>query len=152
MVEFEGTLLLVSHDREFLENVVTSTLVFAGQGQVIEHAGAVPQWDQLWQSSAQNKSARATKKAPRPRRKDTPPRPKRLKSREAQELAHLPETIEAKETELEALHAEMAAEEFYRQDEARIKAAIDRLEPLENEIAAAYRRWEELDALQQTQE
>jgi len=84
--------------------------------------------------------------------KEPKARLKRLTFAQARELERLPEEIEAKEEELALLHQAMAAEDFYRQEETAIKKAVDRLEPLQNEIEAAYERWGELESIRQKQE
>lgn len=151
LVEFAGTVLVVSHDRQFLENVVTSTLVFQGQGHVVEYAGAVPDWEQLWHMPGGNQQTK-TKKKPLARKGSPKVRPRRLTFHEARELELLPEKIEAKEEELANLHQDMAAEDFYRQEEAVIRRSVDRLAPLQEEIEEAYQRWEELESIRQNQE
>lgn len=145
LVEFAGTVFVVSHDRQFLENVVSSTLVFQGHGQVVEYAGAVPDWGQLWNEPGPESRPKAKKKAPAVNKKSNA-RPRRLTFAEVRELERLPEEIEAKEEELACLHQAMATEDFYRQDETVIKKALDQLEPLQEEIATAYQRWEELES------
>ncbi|MFO7800791.1 MAG: ATP-binding cassette domain-containing protein, partial [Desulfovermiculus sp.] len=151
LVDFDGTVIVVSHDRQFLENVVTSTLVFQGQGQVVEYAGAVPDWSQLWNEPGPDKTAKLKKKTG-VKKAETKVRSRRLTFQEARELEQLPEEIEAKEGELARLHVDMAAKDFYRQDEALIKQAMDRLAPLQQEIEEVYRRWEELESIRQYQE
>jgi ATP-binding cassette subfamily F protein uup len=144
LVEFEGTVLLVSHDRQFIENVVTSTLVFAAKGQIIEYAGAVPQWDELWKEPQKNREREAKKKGGT-QKKCQSSRPRRLSFNESQELQELPEKIEALELELEDLHAKMADKDFYLQDKETISATMNRLEPLKQELEENYQRWEELE-------
>ncbi|MFO7876414.1 MAG: ATP-binding cassette domain-containing protein [Desulfovermiculus sp.] len=151
LVDFEGTVIVVSHDRQFLENVVSSTLVFQGQGQVVEYAGAVPDWGQLWNEPGWDKTQKVQKKKVL-KRAEPKARPRRLTFQEARELEQLPEEIEAKEEELVQLHADMAGEDFYRQDEVLIKQAMDRLSSLQQEIEEVYVRWEELESIRQNQE
>jgi ATP-binding cassette subfamily F protein uup len=151
LVDFEGTVIVVSHDRQFLENVVTSTLVFQGQGQVVEYAGAVPDWGQLWNESGGDQVQKVNKKKVL-KKAEPKARLRRLSFQEARELERLPEEIEAREEELVQLHADMAGEDFYRQDEGLIKQAIDRLTSLQQEIEEVYVRWEELESIRQNQE
>ncbi|MBS3779659.1 MAG: ATP-binding cassette domain-containing protein [Desulfovermiculus sp.] len=151
LVEFAGTVLVVSHDRQFLENVVSSTLVFQDKGQVVEYAGAVPDWGQLGDESGPESRLKTRKKTPAAK-KEPKARPMRLTFAQARELERLPEEIEAREEELAGLHEAMAAEGFYRQEGSAITAAISRLESLQAEIKAAYERWEELESLCQKQE
>ncbi|MFP4392847.1 MAG: ATP-binding cassette domain-containing protein [Desulfohalobiaceae bacterium] len=150
LVEFAGTVLVVSHDRQFLENVVSSTLVFQGQGHVVEYAGAVPNWEQLGKESGPESRPKTQKKAAA-LKKEPQARPRRLTFAQARELERLPEEIEAREEELARLHQAMAAEGFYRQEESAITETVNRLEPLQAEIEAAYERWEELESLGQNQ-
>jgi ATP-binding cassette subfamily F protein uup len=141
--EYAGTLLLVSHDREFLNNVVTSTLVLEGEGQVKEYAGGYDDW--LRQRPAEPPPVKPP--AARPEPKQPPPsRARRLTYKEQRELDALPQRIEAMEGELGELHQRMADPAFYRQAPAEIIRVKGRLESLQKEVAEAYRRWEELES------
>ncbi len=146
LVEYPGTLLLVSHDREFLNNVVTSTLVLEGEGRVKEYAGAYDDW--LRQRQAEpvpEKPASAKERAkPAASPKD---RPRRLTYAEQRELEGLPERIASLEAELGELHQTMAAPAFYRQTPTEIVAVNARLQAFEKDLAAAYERWEILETL-----
>ena len=141
--EYTGTLLLVSHDREFLNNVVTSTLVLEGEGRVKEYAGGYDDW--LRQRPAEQPVAK-----PAPARLEPPPPPqqraRRLTYKEQRELEALPARIESLEAELEQIHVRMAEPQFYREAPAEIVIVKNRLQALQSEIAEAYRRWEELEA------
>jgi len=142
LLEFQGTLLLVSHDRAFLDNLVTSTLAFEGDGRFGEYVGGYRDWlRQRRPPAATTVSKRSTE--PRP----TPPRPeaKRLGFREQRELAALPALIEGLEAEQGALQARMGEADFYRQDTAAIGDARRRLEQIAVDLPAAYARWEELE-------
>ena len=146
LVDFQGTLLLVSHDREFLNNVVTSTIVFEPTG-VKEYVGGYDDW--LRQRPEQPKT-----KPPRrePKRQEIPSAAKpstdqrrRLTYKEQQELAALPETIERLETDIAELHERMAGPDFYKGDGQQIAEQTARLQELETQLTTAYARWEELD-------
>jgi ATP-binding cassette subfamily F protein uup len=142
--DYAGTLLLVSHDREFLDNVVTSTLVLEGDGRVKEYAGGYDDW--VRQRPAEPAPA-AKPVAPRPEPKQAPPpRARRLTYKEQRELEALPERIEAMETELGELHRQMADPQFYRRPQAEIVGINGRLQSLQSDVAEAYRRWEQLEA------
>jgi len=145
LLEFSGTLLLVSHDRAFLDNVVTSTLVLEGDGRVGEYVGGYSDWlRQRPDATAASPAERpADAPAPPPRR----PTPRRLTYKERRELEALPERIEALEAEREELHAALAAPDFYRRPGAEIAAARERLDRLEQELEAVYERWQELDGV-----
>jgi ATP-binding cassette subfamily F protein uup len=149
LVEFAGTLLLVSHDREFLNNVVTNTIVFE-EGDVREYVGGYDDW--LRQRSAPPASEKPTKLAP------TPSKPqassgksqtgkRRLAYREKRDLESLPGKIETLETQIQKLHATIADPKFYSRPSNEIAREQIKLKDLTEQLAAAYRRWEELEAL-----
>lgn len=145
LIEYPGTLLLVSHDREFLNNAVTSTLVLEGGGRVQEYAGGYDDW--LRQCPPKPPSApepAAAKAKPAPKLVE---RPRRLTYKEQRELEALPGRIETLESELDRLHQAMAAPAFYRQPPEEIVRIKAEVQSLETEIAGAYRRWEELDSV-----
>ncbi|MCP4660075.1 MAG: ATP-binding cassette domain-containing protein, partial [bacterium] len=145
LLDFSGTLLLVSHDRAFLDNVVTSTLVLEGDERVGEYVGGYSDWLRQRPAAIAAAAERsATTPAPRPRR----PTPRRLTYKERHELEALPERVEALEAEQEELHAALAAPDFYRRPGAEIAAARERLERLEQELEAVYERWQELDGVE----
>ena len=144
LIEYPGTLLLVSHDREFLNNVVTSTLVLEGEGRVKEYAGGYDDW--LLQRQPESP---APEPAPAKAKPARPPqeRPRRLTYKEQRELETLPQRIEVLEAALGPLHQVMADPALYRQDPAEIIKTKNSLQSLEKDIAEAYRRWEELESL-----
>ncbi len=142
LVDFPGTLLLVSHDRAFLNNVVTSTLVFEGDGLVKEYVGGYDDW--LRQKPAETTPA-ATER-PKPERERPKPKPSRkLSYKEQRELEELPGRIEMLEAEQSQLHQKMADPAFFRQGGAEIGKVTARIEALETELKTAYARWEELE-------
>jgi ATP-binding cassette subfamily F protein uup len=143
--EFEGTVLLVSHDRTFLNNVVTSTLVFESAGRVREYVGGYDDWLRQRQVPAPSKPAKTVPK--RDKAPATSERPRRMNNKERFELEAMPERIEALEAEQEQLYAQMSDPDFYRRDGddvARVKARID---AIAQELEAAYKRWEMLEQL-----
>lgn len=144
LVDFPGTLLLVSHDRTFLNNVVTSTLVFEGEGQVREYAGGYDDW--LRQKSAGEESSPKQASKPEPVRSKRE-RPRKLNYKEQRELAALPEMIETLESEQAALHAKLAEPSFYQQAGSEISRVNKRLEELQEQLQTAYSRWESLELL-----
>jgi ATP-binding cassette subfamily F protein uup len=144
---FPGTLLLVSHDRSFLDHVVTSLLVLEGDGPVRDFVGGYADWaryrgERAAAATVQRAAARAA--APRPR-DDAGPAPKRLGYKEQRELEALPARIEALEAERAACEATIAAPDFYARPHDDVRAALARLAALGSEIDAAYARWEELE-------
>jgi ATP-binding cassette subfamily F protein uup len=136
LVEYSGTLLLVSHDREFIDNTVTSTLVFEGPGIINEYVGGYQDWLRQAQTTAQGKPA-PSKKAPSPGRARHP---------EQRELQTLPGRIEKLEAKIEALQLRFAAADYYQQDAATIRDDQQRLEALQAELAQLYQRWEALES------
>jgi len=144
LMEYTGTLLLVSHDREFLNNVVTGTLSVSGTGEVREYVGGYDDW--LRQATAETPIAPATS-SPKLQAKLKPQaeRPRKLAFKEERELETLPERIAALETEQEKLHVTLADPEFYRSAGAEVAQLTLRLVELERELSVAYQRWEELE-------
>ncbi len=149
LAEYEGTLLLVSHDRTFLDNVVTSTLVFEGDGNFREYAGGYDDWERYQRQIPEapatpvKRAVPASQTAPDARRED---RPRKLSYKEQRELETLPAKIEALEAEQSGLHARMAEGDFYRQRGEAISATIERLQSIKSELEASYERWQELES------
>ncbi|NJC88284.1 MAG: ATP-binding cassette domain-containing protein [Desulfuromonas sp.] len=145
LLDYAGTLLLVSHDRDFLNSVVTSTLVLGDDGTVGEFVGGYDDW--LRQTQAQAPAAPTARKAsPEPQRPQKE-RPRKLSFKESQDLAALPERIAALEEEQAAILATLADPEFYKGAGTEVTRLNSRLPELEEELAAVYARWEELEAL-----
>jgi ATP-binding cassette subfamily F protein uup len=150
LVEWPGTLLLVSHDRAFLDNVVTSTFVFEGAGRVQEYVGGYEDWvrqrpDAGGGKASSERDARPPRAKPSDER-SAPPR-KKLSYNEQRELAELPARIDALETEQRLLTAQISAPEFYREGGDAIGAALARAASLSRELASVYARWDELESL-----
>ena len=148
LVEYQGTVLLVSHDRAFLNDVVTSTLAIEADGRVKEFDGGYD--DAMRQRQADASNGNDDDHAP-PRRPSTPPddRPgtRKLSYKERRELEALPGRIEGLESERAEIHQAMATPSFYQQEPDEIARAGARLEALERELSLAYERWESLEAL-----
>ena len=145
LIEYPGTLLLVSHDREFLNNVVTSTLVFEGDGRIGEYAGGYDDW--LAQRADPSVSDRPQVRAKKsPKKSNRGLKTKKLGFNEQRELDSMPAKIEILEKEQQALYAEMSAPEFYSRDGAAISRAKRQLAGLETQITQAYERWEALQS------
>lgn len=142
---YKGTLLLVSHDRAFLDNVVTSTFAFGGNGEVKEYDGG-------YESYMRQRATATARPVEEPQELDKPPvqrpTPKldKLNFNERRELDALPAKLAALETEQSELHTAMADPEFFKQDGAVITKATSRLESLDEELGVMYARWEELEA------
>jgi ATP-binding cassette subfamily F protein uup len=145
LLDYAGTLLLVSHDRDFLNSVVTSTLVLSGSGEVEEFVGGYDDW--LRQSRPQAPVAPPVKKPEAERAKMQKERPRKLTFKEERERVELPERIAALEEEQATILATLADPEFYKGAGAEVARLNDRLPRLEEELATAYARWEELETL-----
>ncbi len=148
LVEWSGTLLLVSHDRRFLDNVVTSTLAFEGNGKVQEYVGGYEDW--LRQSrTVVGASLQARPQVAEP--KGSAPRQNTVKTKrsfkEEKEYTDLPKRIAALESEQKQLQDAMARPEFYKEGADAIKKTMTRVEAVEQELLAAMARWDELDSI-----
>jgi ATP-binding cassette subfamily F protein uup len=145
---YQGTLLLVSHDREFLDNVVTSSLVLEGEGRVGDYVGGYTDWLRQSEASRSRTAAAAAPAAAAKAEAPTAAAPARrkLSYREMRELDELPPRIERLETRIAELGAAMQEPAFYGQDSAAIVAANDELSALQAELDAAYARWQTLEA------
>ena len=148
LVHYGGTLLIVSHDRSFLDNVVTSLLVFEGDGQIGEYAGGYSDWLARHQSAQTPRTAEKKKARKQQRSKQ---RERKLSFNEQRELDALPDHIEALEAEQSVLHEQMADPAFYRQNGEDVTAAQTRLEQIDNDLEQAYSRWEELGEIAEAQ-
>jgi ATP-binding cassette subfamily F protein uup len=146
LVEWPGTLLLVSHDRAFLDNVITSTFVFEGDGRVQEFVGGYEDWLRqraATTSALPQRTHRTHKRDARGMERQT------LSFKERRELDQLPALIEALEAEQHVLNERVAAPEFYKEAPSAIRDALARGEVLQQEVADAYQRWHELESRSQ---
>ena len=143
VANYAWTLLLVSHDRAFLDNVVTSTLVFEGGAQVNEYVGGYSDWLRQRKVTAQP-APRAPAAAPRAA--PAASKARRLSYNEQRELAAMPEKIQGLEAEQLELQATISDPNLFKDDPARGAAALQRLQALAAEIDTAYSRWDELES------
>jgi ATP-binding cassette subfamily F protein uup len=145
--EYAGTLLLVSHDRDFLDNVVTSTLVMEGDGSVGDYVGGYTDW--LRQRTVDASSRTPAREPAKP---DQPAAPaplaakRKLSFKESRELESLPALIETLEAEVESLTAALSDPAFYSRDASVITAHNAKIADAQARLDAAYSRWSELDA------
>jgi ATP-binding cassette subfamily F protein uup len=150
LAEYEGTLLLVSHDRTFLDNVVTSTLVFEGDGTFREYAGGYDDWEryqrQIPEAPSQPQKRALIPPTPAAVEAKRDDKVRKLTYKEQRELEALPGRIEALETEQAELHKRMGDGDFYRQASDRITATMEHLETIRQELEQCYQRWQELDS------
>ena len=144
LVDFGGTLLVVSHDRDFLDNVVTSTLVAEGDGVWREYVGGYS--DYVAERARLAPPPAAPVEKPKVARANTA-KPRKLSSKEKTELEALPAKIEALEAEQGELTAKLADPAFYAGHAAEVPAIKARLEAIEAETLAVFARWEELEAI-----
>lgn len=152
LADYKGTLLLVSHDREFIDNVVTSTLVLEGNGRLADYVGGYSDWIRqrpaalfATEPEPASKASAAKPAAAAPPAKPSETR-RKLSYKESRELEQLPARIEALESELGERTAAINDPAFYQQDAAAILAANEKLAALQAELDQAYARWSELDA------
>lgn len=166
LMEFQGTVILVSHDRAFLNNVVTGTLALEGNGRVAEYVGGYDDWLRQRPASdpgqGEGKAGRTAGKTSKPSSDDTSPtvaasaasgKPRKLTFKEqrekialTEELVALPLRIEELEERIAAAHAAMASPEFYKRPAPEITATQDALAALEAELETTFARWEEAEA------
>jgi ATP-binding cassette subfamily F protein uup len=147
LMEYQGTVLLVSHDREFLNNIVTSTIVFEGNGRLVEYVGGYDDWLRQRGIPSTGGSGKAKKKEKPEKPRQQRERPRTLTFREKKEIETLPGLIESMEAERAGLYETLADPDFYRQDGSRIPAVKARMAELDKEIPAAYERWELLESI-----
>ena len=157
LLGFQGTVLMVSHDRAFLDNVVTSTLVFQGGGEVREYVGGYQDWLRqggsprllgVADSAAQAKEAgkaQGAAPAPAPAPAEAAPAKKKLSYKLQRELEALPGKIDEAEKAIEALQADISDPAFYQQAPEATAAALARLEALQLELDGLLERWAELE-------
>jgi ATP-binding cassette subfamily F protein uup len=147
LMDYDGTLLLVSHDRAFLDNVVTSTLVFEGDGLIGEYVGGYSDWLRQ-RETKYAPTAKAATPAARPVTEKivTTGKPKKLSYKDQRELEALPARIEALETEQAELQEAINVSGFYQQEGDAVEATLARLESVGNELETCYGRWETLEA------
>ncbi len=153
LIEWPGTLLLISHDRTFLDNVVTSTIVFEGDGRVQEYVGGYADWlrqrDHQKASepeASQGQDRQVSRGAVAESVVPAATARKKLSYHEVRELERLPSAIDTLEAEQAALNATVAAPEFYKAGAAVISATLARLEELHASLVSSYARWDELDS------
>jgi len=160
LAEYSGTLIVVSHDRAFMDNVVTSVLVFEDNGKIEQYPGGYSDWAargrKLAETDNPNRSkpraaAAAPAAAPRPVAEPTPPRPAapgKLSFKLKFELEQLPGKIEALEAAVSALSTETNAPGFYQRPHQETQATLATLAKQQLELDGLYARWAELEALQ----
>src|SRR5438132_774680 len=139
LANYQGTLLLVSHDRAFLDNVVTSTLVFEGNGKISDYIGGYQDYLHQREVTIQKKSVPIVQETKKAVVKNL----KKLSFKEQRELDELPKKIERLESEQAALQQQLADPESYKQGKEAVAQLAQRLKTVEMEITQAYQRWDD---------
>jgi ATP-binding cassette subfamily F protein uup len=154
--QYQGTVLLVSHDREFVNNTVTSSLLFAGSGKIIEIAGG---YDDVTAYQSRQAAKASTAKPVTASSNVIPEKPaepevsasvkntKKLSYKEKRELELLPQQIEQLDAQLNALQLQVSDPEFFKRDATDSQQTLNQLQQTESKLAQAYARWEQLEAL-----
>jgi ATP-binding cassette subfamily F protein uup len=154
LLGFEGTVLLVSHDREFMDNVVTSLIVLDGNGGVSEHVGGYSDWEarggrlsELRESPAKPASPATGRPSAKPSAKTAPAlgNKRKLSYKERRELGSLPAQIEVLEQQQSDLANEMSAPGFYQSDYEKVQRVTRELTRIQGQLEAAFARWAELE-------
>ncbi|MGO2320989.1 MAG: ATP-binding cassette domain-containing protein, partial [Vibrio toranzoniae] len=161
LANYQGTLLLVSHDRQFVDNTVTTSWIFEGNGKIEEFVGgyhdAQEQRAQVLlsrgvtqqSSSVSEKPAKADKVVEEtPKTQPNANKPKKLSYKLQRELESLPQVLESLETEIEQLQTQVNQPDFFTQSSDKTQAILDRLNAAEQELETAFERWEELESMQ----
>jgi len=144
LAEYEGTLFLVSHDRAFLDNVVTQVIAFEGDGKLMEYVGGYEDWVRVKKHNASQREAAPAKPAPQPATQKAKPASK-LSFKEARELEEIPQRIQQLEREQEEIAAALGAANLYRDNPAHARQMQERNPAIEEELLQLMARWEELE-------
>jgi ATP-binding cassette subfamily F protein uup len=147
LADYQGTLFLVSHDRAFLDNVVTQVIAFEGEGRLREYVGGYEDWVRARKFAAEQAAARPEPARPKPVPQPAPARaPKaKLSFKEQRELEEIPRRIEALEHEQEEIAAALGAGTLYRDNPQHARQLQARADQIEQELMAVMARWEELE-------
>ncbi|MFT5542906.1 MAG: ATP-binding cassette subfamily F protein uup [Glaciecola sp.] len=157
LVDYDGTVLLVSHDREFVDNVVTSSLVFEGNGIINQFVGGYTDMRNWYdqnellakkKTDADVKKPKAEIKLEKQQTNTSTRSNKKLSYKDNKELEEFPKKIEGMEKELEDLQLLVSSVDFFQQDESKTHAAMQKLTKIEEDLSVAYTRWDELESLQ----
>ncbi|NOI31579.1 ABC transporter ATP-binding protein [Vibrio coralliilyticus] len=154
LANYQGTLLLVSHDRQFVDNTVTTSWIFEGEGEIEEFVGG---YHDAQQQREQTKKARAVEKPIKaekqveesPKTASVKSKPKKLSYKLQRELEVLPAKLEELEAEIESMQEQVNDPDFFSQPVEQTQPILDKLSAVEQELEVAFERWEELEAMQQ---
>ena len=148
LVDYQGTLLIVSHDRAFLDNVVTSVFVFEGEGVVNEYLGGYAEWFALSEQRKNQQEAAVKKIDTIKKEKPKTVVSKKISFKEQKELEQLPAEIDQLEASQAELTKKISTAEFYKQAKELTQKVLDELTEIEANLEKAYQRWDELEAMQ----
>ncbi len=154
LANYQGTLLLVSHDRQFVDNTVTTSWIFEGEGVIEEFVGG---YHDAQQQRIQTQKARASEKTTKsikqveetPKTAAVKNKPKKLSYKLQRELEALPAKLEELEAEIESLQEQVNSADFFSKPVEQTQPVLDKLTATEQELEIAFERWEELEAMQQ---
>ena len=149
LADFDGTVLIVSHDRAFLDNLCTTLLHVEGNGHIEEYSGGYAEYERTRKARAQTEAQAKKQPAPASTGPQKTARSGKLSYKFQRELDMLPDKIEKLEAEIESLHQQMASPTFYQGDSEAIAATTSRLEDLEQQLETALERWETLEELRE---
>jgi ATP-binding cassette subfamily F protein uup len=150
LTSYSGTLIVVSHDREFLDNVVTSVLVFEDDGSVKEYVGGYSDWTRQGRALAVTEDPDLELNAEQERKRtQVAATIKKLGFREQRELEGLPKVIDSLEARLDDLQVQISDPTFYGQDHGTVQAVLKEVQATQDDLDRALRRWTELDDRQQ---
>ncbi|MDP1635544.1 MAG: ABC transporter ATP-binding protein, partial [Gallionellaceae bacterium] len=147
LAQYDGTLFLVSHDRAFLDNVVTQVIAFEGSGRLMEYVGGYEDWVRVKRFEASNQKSHAAAQAkPAPKVEPTKPKaPAKLGFKEQKELDELPKRVEALEREQEDITAALGSGTLFRDNPAHAKQLQQRSTDIDDELSKLMARWEALE-------
>ncbi len=150
LLEYPGTLIVVSHDREFLDNVITSVLVFEDNNRIERYVGGYSDWLRHGKHLAEHDNPKANTKKDKKLIEEKPATTSRKKHsyKEKRELESLPANIESLELEQSEVEAQISNNKFYKQDKDTITATLARFEQIRKDLEHAYHRWEEMDKIE----
>ncbi|MGZ8137135.1 MAG: ATP-binding cassette domain-containing protein [Methylococcaceae bacterium] len=146
LVNYDGTLLIVSHDRAFLDNVVTSVFVLDGTGEVDEFIGGYSDWLAHSKQSKQLEAGKKPVQAVKQEKPATAAKKKKLSFKEQQELDKLPSIIDELEKKQAELNKQVSAADFYKKNQDVVGKTLSELQKIEDQLEQVYRRWDELEA------
>lgn len=161
LVDYEGTVLLVSHDREFVDNVVTSSLVFEGNGIIKQFVGGYTDMRSWYDEKElheknkideQVKPPKAESKLEKQQTSTSTRGNKKLSYKDSKELQESPKQIERMERELEELQLVVSSADFFQQEEEITQVTLQKLTNIEKDLSVAYARWDELESLQNNEQ